>query len=48
MSFAADYVDVDKLPGRMAKAADAKKKYIADVKIEWAAKVISVSRRSRE
>jgi excinuclease ABC subunit B len=28
-----DYVDVDKLPGRMAKAADAKAKYVADVKL---------------
>ena len=43
--FAADYVDVDKLPGRMAKAADAKKKYIADVKIDEIPKTVAEMRK---
>jgi excinuclease ABC subunit B len=37
----ADYVDVDRLPGRMAKAADAKQKYVADVKLEEIPRTVS-------
>jgi excinuclease ABC subunit B len=43
--FDADYVDVDKLPGRMAKAADANKKYIADVDIEDIPKTVAAMRK---
>jgi excinuclease ABC subunit B len=41
----ADYVDVDKLPERMAKAADAKNKYIADVKVEDIPKTVTELRK---
>jgi excinuclease UvrABC helicase subunit UvrB len=40
-----DYVDVDKLPDRMAKAADAKKKYVADVKIADIPKTVADMRK---
>src|SRR3954447_8773833 len=43
--YSADYVDVDKLPGRMAKAADAKNKYVADVKIEETPKTVAAMRK---
>jgi excinuclease ABC subunit B len=39
-----DYVDVERLPGRMAKAADAKNKYIADVKLEDIPKTVKQMR----
>jgi excinuclease ABC subunit B len=41
----ADYVDVAKLPERMAKAADAKKKYVADVKVEDIPKTVAEMRK---
>ena len=41
----ADYVDVDKLPSRMAKAADAKSKYVADVNIEDIPKTVAEMRK---
>jgi len=41
----ADYVDVDKLPERMAKAADAKRKYVADVNIEDIPKTVADMRK---
>ena len=40
-----DYVDVDQLPARMARAADAKKKYIADVKVEDIPKTVAEMRK---
>ena len=42
---AGDYVDYDKLPARMAKAADAKNKYVADVKIEDIPKTVAEMRK---
>jgi len=42
---ASDYVDYDQLPARMAKAADAKKKYVADVKIEDIPKTVAEMRK---
>jgi excinuclease ABC subunit B len=44
-SAADDYVDLDALPSRMAKAADAKKKYVADVKIEDIPKTVAEYRK---
>jgi len=41
----ADYVDVANLPERMARAADAKKKYVADVKIEDIPKTVAEMRK---
>ena len=41
----ADYVDLDALPSRMAKAADAKKKYVADVAIEDIPKTVAELRK---
>src|SRR5262249_25130698 len=41
----ADYVDVSRLPQRMSKAAEANKKYVADVKIEESPKTVAELRK---
>jgi excinuclease ABC subunit B len=40
-----DYVDVDRLPSRLAKAADAKSKYVADVKLADIPKTVADMRK---
>jgi excinuclease ABC subunit B len=40
-----DYVDVDRLPSRLAKAADNKSKYVADVKVEDIPKTVAEMRK---
>jgi excinuclease ABC subunit B len=40
-----DYVDVDRLPSRLAKAADGKNKYVADVKVEDIPKTVAEMRK---